>query len=774
MPTPEEEAAAAAQNRTLTQTVKPVAGQLAGTTAAQTVKPVGTVSGPVANTGITSALGSLSSSLPASTVASAPTQAAVPSTQAGQTVKPVGTLSSAPATNTGISNAIAPLAASVPVTVGSTVGGAAGMGSAAAPGSVTQSPTDALLSGSINPVTPTQQYSPDAYINIARPDNYVLGGDPNYAPALSAASQDLARGAATQQAQVGNAQLGLAAESQTAGEKFANKLASQGAAMGTYAGEHATNINRQASNIAGMGNQVFEQGAEAAGRAGPVADFSAQTGALNQSQSATDQLLALETKQGPSAAQAQMQLGLNAAADANTSLARSGRGWGQSASALAQAGRNNAAMGANVASQAAMLRAQEDAAARQRAASNLATAGGLQQAAAQQFGTQAQANVQNALQAQQLNDAASQNLYNTALQAQQIAGNQQVSAAQLGLGGLQAGAQTVAQAGQMDLAGLGQAGQLTAQDGQDYSLGAQQQQNALTYSAQLAQQQLAASQAYEQARLQEYGIRKGVAIQQAANTQNMSGAGLAAVGTALSSDIRGKDRIKPMSAVEALLSPGDSLLDKRTGEELDEEEDPYQLGYAKPSRAVDAVAADAGAIRRSRETVGSSTYGGPDLDQMASHMEAGAKSMGAGLAGRAVNGKRKAIGNAMSAAGKGFMRNRPVGLDFINQYVTSDEDEKTDLRPARGYSYEYKDPEKNGRGRFYGPMAQDLLKTPAGRSAVVRQPDGSLGVDTGRLSLTNTSAIGEQQRRQDYVDERVSALEQLLAEEPPRRARKVA
>ena len=57
-----------------------------------------------------------------------------------------------------------------------------------------------------------------------------------------------------------------------------------------------------------------------------------------------------------------------------------------------------------------------------------------------------------------------------------------------------------------------------------------------------------------------------------------------------------------------------------------------------------------------------------------------------------------------------------------------------------GYSYEYTDPKAPGAapGQHFGPMAQDLEKTPAGASVVVDQ-GGRKGVDTGRLSLANAS-----------------------------------
>lgn len=79
----------------------------------------------------------------------------------------------------------------------------------------------------------------------------------------------------------------------------------------------------------------------------------------------------------------------------------------------------------------------------------------------------------------------------------------------------------------------------------------------------------------------------------------------------------------------------------------------------------------------------------------------------------------------------------------------------TDLRPAQGYSYEYKDPSAPGAapGRHFGPMAQDLEKTPAGKSVVETGPNGMKRINAPRLTLVNTSAIAEQQRRLDRLEE---------------------
>ncbi len=98
--------------------------------------------------------------------------------------------------------------------------------------------------------------------------------------------------------------------------------------------------------------------------------------------------------------------------------------------------------------------------------------------------------------------------------------------------------------------------------------------------------------------------------------------------------------------------------------------------------------------------------------------------------------------------------NAPTGsLDAAYARQAADTGPRTDLRPAKGAFYDYKDPSAPGAapGQHYGPMAQDLLKTPAGASTVVQQPNGRLGVDTGRLSLVNASAISEQQNQLDRL-----------------------
>ena len=155
------------------------------------------------------------------------------------------------------------------------------------------------------------------------------------------------------------------------------------------------------------------------GRQAPVGDFSQQNAALGQSMDYGSNLAGLEATQGPSAAQAQLQTGTNQALSSQLALARSGRGFGGNAAAMGQAQGNVAGIQANMANQSAMLRAQEDAAWRQRQAANMSSAAGIAQGAGSQYGGQSQANLNAYLQNQQQNDAAAlgyagqgQNAYN--------------------------------------------------------------------------------------------------------------------------------------------------------------------------------------------------------------------------------------------------------------------------------------------------------------------------------------------------------------------------
>jgi hypothetical protein len=88
-----------------------------------------------------------------------------------------------------------------------------------------------------------------------------------------------------------------------------------------------------------------------------------------------------------------------------------------------------------------------------------------------------------------------------------------------------------------------------------------------------------------------------------------------------------------------------------------------------------------------------------------------------------------------------------------------------DFRPARGYSYDYKNPNQLGAapGRQFGPMAQDLEKTPAGAFTVGNGPTGQKFIDPNRASLAAMAGLGEQQRRLDGHEQALTKMQAFLA-----------
>lgn len=88
------------------------------------------------------------------------------------------------------------------------------------------------------------------------------------------------------------------------------------------------------------------------------------------------------------------------------------------------------------------------------------------------------------------------------------------------------------------------------------------------------------------------------------------------------------------------------------------------------------------------------------------------------------------------------------------------------VREAPGYRYRYnKDAQEwfgEDANEHFGPMAQDLEQTPAGRSTVVEGPGGVKMVDTGKLALVNTAAQNETVQRQDTLEARIQQLEAMI------------
>ncbi len=99
-----------------------------------------------------------------------------------------------------------------------------------------------------------------------------------------------------------------------------------------------------------------------------------------------------------------------------------------------------------------------------------------------------------------------------------------------------------------------------------------------------------------------------------------------------------------------------------------------------------------------------------------------------------------------------------VDVDALDAAQRSQGGPVNDLRPAVGYTYQYKDPTMPGAkpGRVAGPMAQDLEHTIAA-DAVQDTPQGKM-VNTPRLTMHNTSAIGEQQTEIEKLKAQLDAL----------------
>ncbi len=242
----------------------------------------------------------------------------------------------------------------------------------------------------------------------------------------------------------------------------------QWAAPGTRADQYAGAAQQRGEQLSQQANQqgahslqaasgMQGEAQQAANRAAPTTDFGQAdrwgkraewsgdnarqltNNAGNASQQQA-QLQALNNfangPEGPSAAQAQLQAGSDAAQRSAMSMARSGRGAGDSAAALRDASFSNATTQGTVAGQAADLRAREtsDYKQRQLAALNAAMGGsgairGADATAAQvaqgnrsqdlaqqqQAANQAQFGTQTQLTQQAQNDAARQGLYNSSL-----------------------------------------------------------------------------------------------------------------------------------------------------------------------------------------------------------------------------------------------------------------------------------------------------------------------------------------------------------------------
>lgn len=299
----------------------------------------------------------------------------------------------------------------------------------------------------------------------------------------------------------------------------------------------------------------------------------------------------------------------------------------------------------------------------------------------------------------------------------------------LGAAQLQAG--TALGAGQLQ---AGTAGNMAAQNLQNnnqqnqYSLGLGQlagQQDQFTQN--VYQQQLAANMGYEQLQSQNYNAAMGMNMQaQSANNAGLMGmasGGMGAVGSMLSDTREKKDIAHAQGVSDALASLGYQKFGGQYGQDptgkYQIESDASEFGSPR-ARPIDQSTVHHARMPQNADLAAMGYYDRPQTSAVARFPDA------PGVA-------------------------QPDAVPTARY-------PDTDLRmPA--YEYGYKNPFSPGAapGRHVGPMAQHLEQNPATAGAVHDTPQGKM-VDPGRLTMVNTSAIGEQQNRIDALEKQLAAL----------------
>jgi hypothetical protein len=117
--------------------------------------------------------------------------------------------------------------------------------------------------------------------------------------------------------------------------------------------------------------------------------------------------------------------------------------------------------------------------------------------------------------------------------------------------------------------------------------------------------------------------------------------------------------------------------------------------------------------------------------------------MGAPTPGEQILGGVQDLGNTfMKNGGLAMVSDRRAKTDIVD----GDDDAEQLLKGLRSSRWRYKD-ERDGKGEFVTPMAQDLERTRAGRAAVIQGPDGKKVVHGARLAMALAGAAGNLDRR---------------------------
>jgi hypothetical protein len=552
-----------------------------------------------------------------------------------------------------------------------------------------------------------------------------------------------------------------------------------------------------------------------------------------------------QVPEGPSAAQAQLQQGTNQALASQLAIARSGRGAGESASALRGAAWNASDIQQNAGNQAAQLRAQEDQAFRQRQLQAFGAAGGVAgqmrgqgieaYGAAGQLAGQERG--QDVGQAEYLTDA---ELRNRALNDQTALGYQNTALGyqNAGLGYQQLATTATQGAGTMAMSGEEQANQIREAELQgsmgyetnltNYAIGNKQppKEGGMT-SADWAQLGVSAAgvaamasdiRAKQDIQALPLGAARGLAppsrLPPVPGQQMPQGYAQPAVRPAVPGTLTaGQPQQIPPEILARRRAAQQQAAQRAAYAQSEANRGPDRVALGVPQAALDARAARAQApapanpyaaqgaavgmsdIRAKQDisqlspqaggglsnyqmgtarqpmqaqpmqprqppTLGSSQPGA--LNSMAAYGNYGQAPSQQPLQAQAVTNPyiQRAAGMALSdkrAKSEARQEGFEAGIALNPQPdLPVDGAAQDTIRHAPGYSYQYRDPAALGAqpGTHYGPMAQDLERTPMGRSVVSTGPDGMKRVDTNRLSLVNTAALNAQQQEIDDLKRR--------------------
>lgn len=112
--------------------------------------------------------------------------------------------------------------------------------------------------------------------------------------------------------------------------------------------------------------------------------------------------------------------------------------------------------------------------------------------------------------------------------------------------------------------------------------------------------------------------------------------------------------------------------------------------------------------------------------------------------------KNKFVGQVLGFLGTGVTAAGAASDRRVKTNIKKVKSMADELRRTAGHSWDYKSPEKHGKGRFTGPMAQDLEKSEAFRSAV-KEVNGVKMVDATRLTMTHHAALHDLQKQIDRL-----------------------